>query len=239
MILVKLADRLHNMRTLESMPRDKQRRIARETLEIYAPIANRMGINTIKTELEDLGFRYLHPYRYNVLRNALRKAVGNQKRVMQQLTEELGAALHSHGIPGEVVGRRKNLYSIYQKMLRKRTPLAEIVDVYGFRIIVDSVDTCYRTIGVVHKLYRPMPGRFKDYIAIPRVNGYQSLHTTCFWPRGMPLEIQIRTATMDMVAEDGIAAHWQYKNTEQDASASQARAREWLGRLMEMDKDEN
>ncbi|MEO0346455.1 MAG: bifunctional (p)ppGpp synthetase/guanosine-3',5'-bis(diphosphate) 3'-pyrophosphohydrolase [Pseudomonadota bacterium] len=238
-ILVKLADRLHNMRTLESMPREKQSRIARETLEIYAPIANRMGINTIKTELEDLGFRYLHPYRYAVLSNSLRKALGNQKQSIGKLREELGAALHAHDIRGEVLGRRKNLYSIYQKMQRKGTSLSEIVDVFGFRIIVDSVDTCYRAVGVVHKLYRPMPGRFKDYIAIPRMNGYQSLHTTCFGPRGMPLEIQIRTAAMDMVAEDGIASHWQYKATEQAASASQARAREWLGRLMDLDQTEN
>ncbi len=238
-ILVKLADRLHNMRTLESMPADKQRRIARETLEIYAPIANRLGINTIKTELEELGFRHLHPYRYQVLLNAIRKASGNQKQVVQQLTKTLSAALQSHNVRGEVIGRRKNLYSIYQKMQRKRTPLSEIVDVYGFRIIVDSVDTCYRTLGIVHKLYRPMPGRFKDYIAIPRVNGYQSLHTTCFGPRGLPLEIQIRTSAMDMLAEDGIASHWQYKATEQQSSASQQKAREWLGRLMEMDQPED
>ncbi|MFK8053968.1 MAG: bifunctional (p)ppGpp synthetase/guanosine-3',5'-bis(diphosphate) 3'-pyrophosphohydrolase [Woeseiaceae bacterium] len=238
-ILVKLADRLHNMRTLDSMPVEKQRRIARETLEIYAPIANRLGINIIKTELEELGFRHLHPYRYQVLLNAIRKAAGNQRQVVKQLTETLGAALHAHNVQGEVLGRRKNLYSIYQKMQRKHSSLSEIVDVYGFRIVVDSVDTCYRTLGVVHKLYKPMPGRFKDYIAIPRVNGYQSLHTTCFGPRGMPLEVQIRTSAMDMLAEDGIASHWQYKATEQQASKSQLRAREWLGKLMEMDQSEN
>lgn len=238
-ILVKLADRLHNMRTLESMPIEKQRRIARETLEIYAPIANRLGINVIKTELEELGFRHLHPYRYQVLLNAIRKAAGNQRQVVKQLTETLGAALHSHNVMGEVLGRRKNLYSIYQKMQRKHMSLSEIVDVYGFRIIVDSVDTCYRTLGVVHKLYKPMPGRFKDYIAIPRVNGYQSLHTTCFGPRGQPLEVQIRTSAMDMLAEDGIASHWQYKATEQQANSSQMRAREWLGKLMEMDQSES
>ncbi|MEL6868479.1 MAG: bifunctional (p)ppGpp synthetase/guanosine-3',5'-bis(diphosphate) 3'-pyrophosphohydrolase [Pseudomonadota bacterium] len=235
-ILVKLADRLHNMRTMESMPPDKQRRIARETLEIYAPIANRLGINTIKVELEELGFRYLYPYRYQVLRNAIRKSTGNQKRVIAQLSETLGAALHSHNIRGEVLGRRKNLYSIYQKMQEKRISLSEIVDVYGFRIIVDSVDTCYRCLGLVHKLYRPMPGRFKDYIAIPRINGYQSLHTTCFGPRGLPLEVQIRTGAMDMLAEDGIASHWQYKATDSGSNSSQQRAREWLGRLMEMDE---
>ncbi|MEO0574046.1 MAG: bifunctional (p)ppGpp synthetase/guanosine-3',5'-bis(diphosphate) 3'-pyrophosphohydrolase [Pseudomonadota bacterium] len=238
-ILVKLADRLHNMRTLESMPAEKQRRIARETLEIYAPIANRLGINTIKVELEELGFRYLYPFRYQVIRNAIRKSAGNQRQMVAQLTETLGAALHSHNIPGEVVGRRKNLYSIYQKMQEKRISLSEIVDVYGFRIIVDSVDTCYRSLGLVHKLYKPMPGRFKDYIAIPRINGYQSLHTTCFGPRGLPLEVQIRTSAMDMLAEDGIASHWEYKATENASSSSQQRAREWLGRLMEMDQSES
>ena len=238
-ILVKLADRLHNMRTLDSMPVEKQRRIARETLEIYAPIANRLGINVIKTELEELGFRHLHPFRYQVLLNAIRKAAGNQRQVVQQLAETLGAALHTHNVEGEVLGRRKNLYSIYQKMRRKHTSLSEIVDVYGFRIVVDSVDTCYRTLGIVHKLFKPMPGRFKDYIAIPRVNGYQSLHTTCFGPRGLPLEVQIRTSAMDMLAEDGIASHWQYKASEQQANSSQIRAREWLGKLMEMDQAEN
>ncbi|MEM8546547.1 MAG: bifunctional (p)ppGpp synthetase/guanosine-3',5'-bis(diphosphate) 3'-pyrophosphohydrolase, partial [Pseudomonadota bacterium] len=230
---------LHNMRTMDSMPAEKQRRIARETLEIYAPIANRLGINVMKTELEDLGFRYLHPYRAAVLKNALRKSSGNQRQVVQQLTESLGAALHSHNVRGEVLGRRKNLYSIYKKMRQKGVSLSEIVDVYGFRIVVDSVDTCYRTLGLVHKLYRPMPGRFKDYIAIPRINGYQSLHTTCFGPGGLPLEVQIRTSAMDMLAEDGIASHWQYKATEQDSNSSQARAREWLGRLMEMDQSES
>ncbi|MEM7612158.1 MAG: bifunctional (p)ppGpp synthetase/guanosine-3',5'-bis(diphosphate) 3'-pyrophosphohydrolase [Pseudomonadota bacterium] len=238
-ILVKLADRLHNMRTLESMPIEKQRRISRETLEIYAPIANRLGINTIKTELEELGFRHLHPFRYQVIKNALRKTTGNQRQMVQKLTKTFSNALQQHDVRGEVLGRRKNLYSIYQKMQRKRTPLSEIVDVFGFRIIVDSVDTCYRTLGIVHKLYKPMPGRFKDYIAIPRMNGYQSLHTTCFGPSGIPLEIQIRTSAMDMLAEDGIASHWQYKATDQDASSSQGRAREWLGRLMEMDQMEN
>ena len=238
-ILVKLADRLHNMRTLESMPVEKQRRIARETLEIYAPIANRLGINVIKTELEELGFRHLHPYRYQVLLKAIRKAAGNQRQVVQQLTETLGAGLHAHNVQGEVLGRRKNLYSIYQKMQRKGTSLAEIVDVYGFRIVVDSVDTCYRTLGIVHKMFKPMPGRFKDYIAIPRINGYQSLHTTCFGPRGLPLEVQIRTSAMDMLAEDGIASHWQYKASEQQANSSQLRAREWLGKLMEMDQTES
>jgi GTP pyrophosphokinase len=234
-ILVKLADRVHNMRTMGSMPPEKQRRIARETLEIYAPIANRLGINTIKTELEELGFRYLHPYRYRVLENAIRKSAGNQRQFVKKISDSLKSALRSHGISGEIVGRRKNLYSIYKKMLRKNASLSEVVDVYGFRIIVNSVDTCYRTLGLVHKLYRPMPGRFKDYIAIPRVNGYQSLHTTCFGPNGMPLEVQIRTSEMDMVAEDGIAAHWQYKAVEQNTVSSHARAREWLNGLMEMD----
>lgn len=234
-ILVKLADRLHNMRTLEALPRDKQARIARETLEIYAPIANRLGINTLKVELEDLGFRFLYPYRYRVLERALRRAKGNRRQIVRKISDNIARMLDEHGIEGEVSGREKHLYSIYRKMLAKRRTLAEIVDVYGFRLIVQTVDECYRALGIVHKLYKPMPGRFKDYIAIPRVNGYQSLHTTCFGPQGLPLEIQIRTVEMDLLAESGIAAHWQYKAVDKKSVAPQARAREWLASLMEME----
>lgn len=234
-ILVKLADRLHNMRTLEALPRDKQARIARETLEIYAPIANRLGINTLKVELEDLGFRFLYPYRYRVLERALRRAKGNRRQIVRKISDNIARMLDEHGIEGEVSGREKHLYSIYRKMLAKRRMLAEIVDVYGFRLIVQTVDECYRALGIVHKLYKPMPGRFKDYIAIPRVNGYQSLHTTCFGPQGLPLEIQIRTVEMDLLAESGIAAHWQYKAVDKKSVAPQARAREWLASLMEME----
>jgi GTP pyrophosphokinase len=183
-ILVKLADRMHNMETLGAMPREKQARIARETLEIYAPIANRLGINHMKVALEDLGFRYLYPYRYAVLQRALKKSKGSQRQIVKRISESILKAMEEEGITGEVRGREKHLYSIYKKMAGKKRILNDVVDVYGFRIIVDDVNTCYRVLGIVHGLYKPMPGRFKDYIAIPRVNGYQSLHTTLFGPKG-------------------------------------------------------
>jgi guanosine-3',5'-bis(diphosphate) 3'-pyrophosphohydrolase len=233
-ILVKLADRLHNMQTLDAMPADKKSRIARETLDIYAPIANRLGINRFKVELEDLGFRYLHPFRYRVLQNALRKAKGSQRQIVKRISEEIGATLESDGIEAEVMGREKHLYSIYKKMAEKRRTLADVVDVYGFRIIVEDANACYRVLGLVHGLYKPMPGRFKDYIAIPRINGYQSLHTTLFGPKGLPLEVQIRTREMDRVAEAGVASHWQYKAEEKSDATPQRRAREWLANLAEL-----
>ena len=235
-ILVKLADRTHNMRTLWIMPPEKRRRIARETLEIYAPIANRLGMNAIRLELEDLGFRCMYPHRYRVLERALKKAQGNQKQVLQKIGKRFQESLREASIEGRVAGREKHIYSIYRKMREKRRALSEIVDVYGIRIIVDSVDDCYRSLGVVHKCYKPMPGRFKDYIAIPRVNGYQSLHTTLFGPGGLPCEVQIRTEEMDRVAESGIAAHWLYKSGSAAAGQPQVRAREWLSSLMEMEE---
>jgi len=235
-ILVKLADRLHNMSTLDSMPREKQARIARETLEIYAPIANRLGINHMKVALEDLGFCYLHPYRYSVLERALKRSRGSQKQILKQISERIVKAMKEEGIEGDVRGREKHLYSIYKKMLEKKRSLLEVVDVYGFRIIVEDVNTCYRLLGIVHGLYKPMPGRFKDYIAIPRINGYQSLHTTLFGPKGLPLEVQIRTTDMDRVAESGVAAHWQYKAIDKTTAAPQRRARDWLARLEEIQK---
>ncbi len=235
-ILVKLADRLHNMRTLDAMPAEKQRRIARETLDIYAPIANRLGINSIKIELEQLGFYYLYPFRYRVIDKALKRAFGNQRQSVKKIAEKLNRGLAETGIRGEVIGRQKNLYSIYDKMRRKGRQLAEIVDVYGVRLVVEDVESCYRALGLVHKLYKPMPGRFKDYIAIPRINGYQSLHTTCFGPSGLPLEAQIRTREMDLVAEDGIASHWRYKATDKSSNAPQIRAREWLAHLIELEE---
>jgi RelA/SpoT family (p)ppGpp synthetase len=238
-ILVKLADRLHNMRTLSVMPLEKQQRIARETLEIYAPIANRLGINTIKLELEDLGFHALYPFRYRVIERALKRARGDQKAFLKKIHDKLESTLQGAGIDARVIGREKHMFSIYKKMREKRKSLSEIVDVYGFRVIVSDVDTCYRVLGMVHSTYRPMPGRFKDYIAIPRVNGYQSLHTTLFGPNGLPLEVQIRTADMDRVAESGIASHWQYKAVDGRTYAPQARAREWLSSLMEMQKTAN
>lgn len=233
-ILVKLADRTHNMRTLWVMPPEKRRRIAEETLEIYAPIANRLGMNSMRLELEDLGFRCLYPYRYRVLERALKRAHGTQKQTIHKVSQRFEQALAQVQIDARVSGREKHIYSIYRKMRDKRRGLNDIVDVFGIRIVVDSVDNCYRALGVVHKCYKPMPGRFKDYIAIPRVNGYQSLHTTLFGPGGMPCEIQIRTEDMDRVAESGIAAHWLYKSGPGAGTLPQVRAREWLANLMEM-----
>jgi GTP diphosphokinase / guanosine-3',5'-bis(diphosphate) 3'-diphosphatase len=233
-ILVKLADRTHNMRTLWIMPPEKRRRIARETLEIYAPIANRLGMNAIRVELEDLGFRCLHPYRYRVLERALKRSQGSQKQIIQKISRRFDENLGEAQIHARVSGREKHIYSIYRKMRDKKRALNEIVDVYGIRVVVDSVDDCYRALGIVHKCYKPMPGRFKDYIAIPRVNGYQSLHTTLFGPGGLPCEVQIRTEDMDRVSESGIAAHWMYKTGGASGSQPQVRAREWLANLMEM-----
>ncbi len=233
-ILVKLADRLHNMQTLGAMPTKKKKRIARETLDIYAPIANRLGINRLKVQLEDLGFKHLHPFRYRVLENALRKSKGSQRQIVKRISEQFAKAMGEDGIEGDIVGREKHLYSIYKKMAEKKRVLSDVVDVYGFRIIVDDVSTCYQTLGLVHQLYKPMPGRFKDYIAIPRINGYQSLHTTLFGPKGLPLEVQIRTGDMDRVAESGVASHWIYKADDKSDATPQRRAREWLSNLAEL-----
>jgi len=233
-ILVKLADRLHNMNTLDAMPAGKRKRIARETLDIYAPIANRLGINRFKVELEDLGFRTLYPMRYRVLERALKKSKGSQRQIVKRISDELSKTLEDEGIEGEVIGREKHLYSIYKKMTEKKRMLSDIVDVYGFRIVVDDVSTCYTVLGLVHGLYKPVPGRFKDYIAIPRINGYQSLHTTLFGPKGLPLEVQIRTRHMDRVAESGVASHWQYKAEDKVDATPQRRARQWLAKLAEL-----
>lgn len=230
-ILVKLADRTHNLRTIDAMSPAKRRAVARETLEIYAPIAERLGLYSLKLELEDLGFHAAYPHRYRVLERALKRARGNQKEFLTKIAAQLRVALTKAEIAGTVEAREKHLYSIYKKMLRKRTTLSEIVDVYGLRIVVDRADTCYRVLGVVHGAYKPMPGRFKDYVAIPRVNGYQSLHTTLFGPNGVPIEVQIRTDDMHSVAESGIAAHWKYKAGDMSV-AQQERAREWLTNLI-------
>lgn len=238
-ILLKLADRLHNMQTLDALPLDKQRRIARETLEIYAPIANRLGVYSLKTELEDYGFRFGHPYRYRVLDKAVRRAQGNQRQILRKISERLKRALGKAGIDGTVTGRQKHLYSIYRKMLEKHRSLSEIADVFGFRLIMPTADDCYRALGIVHQLYKPMPGRFKDFIAIPRVNGYESLHTTLLGPNGIPIEVQIRTEEMNKVAESGIAAHWQYKATDKEVIPPQVRAREWLASINEMQSAAN
>ncbi|HET7756662.1 MAG TPA: bifunctional (p)ppGpp synthetase/guanosine-3',5'-bis(diphosphate) 3'-pyrophosphohydrolase [Steroidobacteraceae bacterium] len=233
-ILVKLADRTHNMRTIEAMALGRRRAIARETLEIYAPIAERLGLYNMKLELEDLGFKALYPRRYQVLERALRRTRGNQKEFLKKIEQQLKAALLKSDIPAQVETREKHLYSIYKKMQRKRSLLNEIVDVYGIRIIVDKPDTCYRALGPVHSVFKPMPGRFKDYIAIPRVNGYQSLHTTLFGPNGVPIEVQLRTADMHRVAESGIAAHWKYKGGDSSDAMQQERTREWLSSLVSL-----
>jgi len=217
-VLVKLADRTHNMRTIEAMAVARRRAIARETLEIYAPIAERLGLYDLKLELEDLGFAALYPQRYRVLERALKRARGNQKEFLKKIEQQLTAALMKNEIVARVAAREKHLYSIYRKL----------------RIVVDKADTCYRALGSVHSVFKPMPGRFKDYIAIPRVNGYQSLHTTLFGPNGVPIEVQIRTEDMNSVAQSGIAAHWRYKTGESAGSSQQERAREWLSRLVEL-----
>ncbi|MDH4166494.1 MAG: bifunctional (p)ppGpp synthetase/guanosine-3',5'-bis(diphosphate) 3'-pyrophosphohydrolase [Gammaproteobacteria bacterium] len=239
-IMVKLADRTHNMRTLGAMPPAKRRTIARETLEIYAPIANRLGMHSIKRELEDLGFRALYPRRYKVIESAVKSVRGNHKQFVGRIAASLKEALDLAHIPAQIEGREKDVYSIYEKMRRKKVSLNEIVDVYGFRLVVDKPDTCYRTLGVVHSVFKPMPGRFKDYIAIPRVNGYQSLHTTLFGPNGAPIEVQIRTSEMHSIAESGIAAHWQYKEGGGTEGGMQGdRAREWLQQLVEIQQGGN
>ncbi|WP_148252256.1 RelA/SpoT family protein [Aidingimonas lacisalsi] len=238
-IIVKLADRLHNMRTLGALRPDKKRRIARETLEIYARIASRLGINTIRVELEDLSFHALHPMRSERIKRAVSKARGNRRSTIRQLQNSLQKCIDDDGLTGTVIGRQKHLLSIYRKMRDQRKSFAEIMDVFGFRIITDNVDSCYRILGAVHNLYKPVPGRFKDYIAIPKANGYQSLHTTLFGTRGMPIEVQIRTREMEAMANNGIAAHWLYKagQTERPiAAGSHARAREWVRGLLEMQR---
>ena len=234
-ILVKLADRLHNMRTLEVLSGEKRRRIAKETLEIYAPIANRLGMHSMRVEFEDLGFKAMHPMRSERIRAAVRRARGNRKEIVNKIEESLTHCLAREGLEGEVLGREKHIYGIYQKMRGKRKAFNEIMDVYAFRIIVDKVDTCYRVLGAVHNLYKPLPGRFKDYIAIPKANGYQSLHTTLFGMHGVPIEIQIRTREMEEMANNGIAAHWLYKSNEVDQpKGTHARARQWVKGVLEM-----
>jgi GTP diphosphokinase / guanosine-3',5'-bis(diphosphate) 3'-diphosphatase len=236
-ILVKLADRMHNMRTLGSLRPDKRRRIARETLDIYAPIANRLGLNALRVEMEDLCFEAMHPMRSDLIRKAVRNHRGRHIEIITQISTSIRNRLVECGIPARVVGREKHLYSIYTKMARsKKKDIDEIMDVYGFRIITDSVDTCYRILGLMHGLYKPISGRFKDYIAIPKANGYQSLHTTLFNAGNVPIEIQIRTEEMETMANYGIAAHWLYKSESDQASGSQ-RARQWVQNLLELQKN--
>lgn len=244
-ILIKLADRLHNMRTLGVMRPDKQRRIAHETLDIYAPIAARLGINAFRIELEDLGFKAMHPTRYAVLQNAVKKARGNRKEVIDQINESLSTRLGMDKIPAQVVGREKHIYSLYKKMKFKHLSFNEVLDIFAFRVIVNTPDECYRVLGSVHSLYKPFPGRFKDYIAIPKPNGYQSLHTVLFGPFGAYIEVQIRTQEMHEVSEHGIAAHWVYKEDsvegketsqkiDKSRQAVELRAQEWVKNLLEI-----
>ncbi|MDR9469197.1 bifunctional GTP diphosphokinase/guanosine-3',5'-bis pyrophosphate 3'-pyrophosphohydrolase [Marinospirillum sp.] len=236
-IIVKLADRLHNMRTLGALKREKKRRIAKETLDIYAPIANRLGINTLRLELEDLSFQAIYPMRYERLRKAVLSVRGHRKEIVKQIQQRLQERLESEGLHGRVIGREKNLLSLYDKMKNQRKSFSEIMDVYAFRVLTDSVDDCYRALGTVHNTYKPVPGRFKDYVAIPKANGYQSLHTTLFGLSGMPIEVQIRTREMEAMANNGVAAHWLYKAGQTDrpiAEGSHARARQWVKGLLEM-----
>ncbi|MBP0049629.1 bifunctional GTP diphosphokinase/guanosine-3',5'-bis pyrophosphate 3'-pyrophosphohydrolase [Marinobacterium sp. AK62] len=238
-ILVKLADRLHNMRTLGAMRPDKQRRIARETLDIYSPIAARLGMRDLQVELEDLAFQSYYPMRAKRIRRAVVHARGQRKDIIEQVRETMQARLNQEGLSGEVSGREKHLYSIYRKMKVQRKAFADIMDVFAFRVVTDSVDDCYRILGAVHNLYKPVPGGFKDYIAIPKANGYQSLHTVLFGARGMTIEVQIRTRDMDAVASQGIAEHSHYKvkGSTETALGSYNRARKWVQGLLEMQQN--
>jgi RelA/SpoT family (p)ppGpp synthetase len=233
-ILVKLADRLHNMRTLGVLPTAKARRIARETLEIYAPIAMRLGMNSVRMEFEDLGFTALYPMRARRIEAALRAARGNRRELVEKIRTQIENALRQDEHEATVLGREKHLYSIYKKMRAKKKSFSEIMDIYAFRIVVDSVDRCYRVLGCIHSLYKPVPGEFKDYIAIPKANGYQSLHTVVMGLHGVPIEIQIRTQEMEDMANNGIAAHWLYKSDSDKGNGSHARARQWVQGLLEM-----
>ncbi|HEV7776591.1 MAG TPA: bifunctional (p)ppGpp synthetase/guanosine-3',5'-bis(diphosphate) 3'-pyrophosphohydrolase [Luteibacter sp.] len=230
-ILIKLADRLHNMRTLGAKDGESRRRIARETLEIYAPIAQRLGMNKFKAELQDLGFRALYPDRHRIIGERIRAALGNRREAMAKIEVALEGRLAAEHIPGRAVSRIKSAWSIYSKMRNEHKTFAQLMDVYGFRLVTDTAIHCYQALGAVHGLYKPVDARFKDFIAIPKANGYQSLHTVLLGPFGAPIEIQIRTAEMESVAERGVAAHWAYKTDSGPANSAQARAREWLSAL--------
>ena len=235
-ILVKLADRLHNMRTLGVMSPEKKRRIARETMEVYVPIAHRLGLNNIYRELQDLSFSHLYPVRYKTLSKAVKAARGNRREVVSKILESVKNTLTATGISAQVYGREKTLYGIYRKMRNKHLSFSQVLDVYGFRIVVDSFANCYVALGTLHALYKPMPGKFKDYIAIPKLNGYQSLHTTLIGPYGTPVEFQIRTQEMHRVAEAGVAAHWLYKDEDASLTDLQQRTHAWLQSLLDIQK---
>ena len=232
-ILIKLADRLHNMRTLGSMAPEKCARIAKETMDIYAPIANRLGLNDFHHELQDLSFKYLHPNRYSVLNKALKVARGNRREVVNKILDAVQRRLAEQHILADVTGREKDIYSIYKKMQSKSLAFAEVLDIYGFRVLVEDIDSCYITLGALHGLYKPIPGKFKDYIAIPKVNGYQSLHTTLFGPFGTPIEIQIRTHEMHKIADAGVASHWLYKSGHENINDLHQKTHQWLQDLLE------
>lgn len=236
-ILIKLADRLHNMRTLEVMRPEKQRRIARETLEIYTPIAHRLGLNSIYQELQELGFRYFYPNRYKVLVKATKAARGNRREVVGKILEAIKRQLEDAGLDAIVTGREKHLYSIYKKMVEKQLSFSEVLDIYGFRVLVKDIPSCYLALGALHNLYKPIPGKFKDYIAIPKLNGYQSLHNTLLGPYGLPIEIQIRTYEMHRIAEMGVASHWLYKSNGADVNDLHLKTNQWLKSLLEILSD--
>ncbi|MFT3735666.1 MAG: bifunctional (p)ppGpp synthetase/guanosine-3',5'-bis(diphosphate) 3'-pyrophosphohydrolase [Rhodocyclaceae bacterium] len=233
-ILIKLADRLHNMRTLDVVRPDKRRRIARETLEIYAPIANRLGLNTLYRELQELSFKHSYPMRYRVLTQALKRLRGDRREIVARLMSSVQERLPAWNVEAEVYGREKHLFGIYRKMVEKRLSLSQVMDVYGFRILVKDLPSCYLALGALHELYKPVPGKFKDYIAIPKANGYQSIHTTIIGPMGMPVEVQIRTTEMHAVAESGVASHWLYKDDTASISDLQRKTHNWLQSLLEL-----
>jgi len=238
-ILIKLADRLHNMRTLDAMAPAHRKRIARETIDIYAPIANRLGLNALYLELQDLSFKHLFPMRYRILAASIKAARGNRREVMNRLLEAIREGLHNAGIHASVTGREKTIYSVYKKMREKRYTFSQVFDIYGVRVLVTDPTSCYAALGVLHALYKPIPGKFKDYIAIPKANGYQSLHTTLFGPFGTPLEAQIRTHDMHRIAEAGVAAHWLYKTASGsvDLAEAQAQTHRWLQSLLEIQSE--
>src|SRR6188474_95023 len=233
-ILIKLADRLHNMKTLGAVAPAKRRRVARETMEIYAPIANRLGLNALFHELQDLAFSHLYPLRYRVLDKATRAARGNRREVVAKSLEAIKAKLADSGIEASVTGRAKHLYSAYRKMIEKHLTFSEVHDIYGYRVIVRDVPACYLALGALHALYKPIPGKFKDYIAIPKANGYQSLHTALLGPYGVPVEVQIRTDQMHRLAESGVASHWMYKDDADKLSELQKQTHRWLQSLLEI-----
>jgi len=233
-ILIKLADRLHNMRTLVSLPAEKRRRIARETLEIYTPIAHRLGLNSMYRELQDSAFAYLYPHRFEVLKKAILAARGNRREVVGKTLEAVRGALPAAGIHAEVYGREKTIYGVYRKMLEKKLSFSQVLDVYGFRIVVPDHASCYLTLGALHALFKPVGSKFKDYIAIPKINGYQSLHTTVLGPFGTPVEFQIRTQEMHRVAESGVAAHWLYKTNDDSVTDVQKNTHQWLQSLLDI-----